>query len=235
HDAPAHAGEASAPVGGAHASSGGEVVARPSRPSGGAGLGGYPVAAPRGPRQCMHTGAPLTPSQVIVAVISQDPHTGQLARMDYSLDGWAAARAAGTTSDDRILGFWKTHVSTPGAKAKPLLDDEALLDLFNQSDAPSDAGSDGPSPRANLRLVLALLMIRRRLLSHEGNKGSTMLVRPRGVPRPPEGPPLLEVIDPGLSEAAIAETLAELESLGMGEQADAAPQPAPATSEGRVS
>jgi hypothetical protein len=182
----------------------------------------------------MHTGAPLAPGQVIVAVISQDPHSGHLARLDYSLDGWAAARAAGVTRDDRILGFWKTHVSTPGAKAKPLLDDEALLDLFNQSDAPAP-GSDGPSPRANLRLVLALLMIRRRLLSHEGNKGSTMLVRPRGVPRPPEGPPLLEVIDPGLSEAAIAETLAELESLGMGEQPDGSVPAVAAAAEGRAS
>jgi len=53
--------------------------------------------------------------------------------------------------------------------------------------------------------------MRRRLLVLESNRPGVMLVRPRGVPRPPEGPPLIEVIDPGVDESTIISVIAELE------------------------
>ena len=176
------------------------------------GGGGYPIA--RSNHACTQTGEPFTPGQPIVAALIENLETRTLERRDFSVGGWEIARVAGAIREDRVLGTWKTTASTPGVKPKPILDDEAMLDLFSQTE-----GAEGT--RANLRLVLALLMTRRRLLVHEGNKGGTMLVRIRGTPRPPEGPPLLEVPDPGVSEASIAETLAELEALGMSGDAPA--------------
>jgi hypothetical protein len=169
---------------------------------------GYPIG--KAQRLCTHTGQTLHVGDPIVAALIEDPDKNLLHRRDYSLPGWTQARAADLIPDSTLLGFWKSHLHPPNEKPKPILDDEAMLDLFNQTQSHSDAG-----PRANLRLVLALMLIRRRLLTHDANRGTTMLVRTRGTPRPPQGPPLLEVHDPGISESTIAEVIAELESLGL--------------------
>lgn len=106
---------------------------------------------------------------------------------------------------------------------KPILDDDAMLDLFEQLGGepiqlkPGDesgATASGGVPLSGW--CLALMMIRRRLLSHESNKGTTLLVRPKGVPRPSAGgPPLIEVKDPGFDVSTINDVLSELESLGV--------------------
>lgn len=65
--------------------------------------------------------------------------------------------------------------------------------------------------RAALRFVVALLMIRRKLLVLETTRPGLMLVRHKSTPRPPEGPALIEVRDPGVDEATVISVIAELE------------------------
>jgi hypothetical protein len=202
---------------------------------------GYPIGRPH--RTCSVTGRTIEVGEsYIAALVEVLPEAGAASgasaggatveRRDYSMQGWASGRPRGAQE----IGHWRSVMPAANAKPKPILDDEALLDLFAstegaQADATVQGEQDdqgepgGGGGRAALRLVLALLLIRRRLLAHEGNRGSTMLVRVRGTPRPPEGPAPLEVADPGLDETRIAEVLAELEGLGVSDQAEAGASP----------
>lgn len=155
-----------------------------------------------------------------MAVLAQPRASEDFVRLDYALDAWN-----GGARPDRsmiVLGFWRTLVSEPGAKKKLLIDDQSLLELFEQSgdegaQAPGadDAGAalQGNETREAFRFVLALILLRKRLIVQEGSKGKggrTMLLRVRGVPKPPEGPAYIEVLDPGLDEATIVRVTQQL-------------------------
>ncbi|MFT3686155.1 MAG: hypothetical protein QM783_14745 [Phycisphaerales bacterium] len=182
----------------------------------------YPIGRPQ--RVCAATGAALAAGDHSIATLVENRQTGLVERKDFSLDAWASTPRP--VADRDLIAAWKVTVPTTDEKPKPILDDDAMLDLFEQlggegmdvaTDEPAAAeGAVKTSGRAALRLVLALMMIRRRLLAHEGNKGTTLMVRPKGVARPAAGgPALIEVKDPGLSESTINEVLGELESLGV--------------------
>jgi hypothetical protein len=169
-------------------------------------------------RVCHATGRALRDGEPYLAVLlnaAGDDPSGPPTRVDFSLEGWASLADHRQIDGAEVLAFWRA--TRPGADPRPnapLLDDDALTDLFEQTGEPLEAvpGQDPSSAahRAALRFVVCLLMLRRRLLVLESIRGNTMLVRPRGTPRPPDGPPLQEVVDPGLDEGTIAEVLAEL-------------------------
>lgn len=174
--------------------------------------GSYTIG--RSNRRCTATGRTLATGEKFVAALLDGPPDApnKPERRDYALEVWDAAPPEGRLFEPgRLIGAWRSTVAPTTDKPKPILDDEALLDLFNQT---HDAG---PSREA-LRLVLALLLVRRRVLVHEGHKLGAMLVRPRGTPRPPQGPALITVNDPGLSDTAIADALAQLESLSTADE-----------------
>ncbi len=189
----------------------------------------YPIGRPQ--RTCAATGRELVAGEQTVATLVENPQTNLIERRDFSAEAWNAT--PGPVPARQLLASWKVTVPATDEKPRPILDDDAMLDLFEQlgtsAETPvAESDSARPSPaRAALRLVLALMMIRRRLLSHESNRGTTLLVRPRGVPRPQAGgPPLIEVADPGLDTTMINDVLSELESLGV---ADAPAAPAGAS------
>jgi hypothetical protein len=182
----------------------------------------YPIGRPQ--RVCAATGVALLPGDHSIATLVENRQTGLIERHDYSLDAWNRTPRPVHARD--LIAAWKVTVPATDEKPKPILDDDAMLDLFEQlggegaevvTDEPeAGEGAAKASGRAALRMVLALMMIRRRLLAHEGNKGTTLLVRPKGVARPAAGgPALIEVKDPGLDESTINEVLSELESLGV--------------------
>jgi len=185
---------------------------------------GYPLGRPT--RRCALTGRELAVGEQYIATLQDDGLASPPRRADYSEESWRSGqRPRG------VLAFWRAHVHAPGHTApKHALDDATLTDLFEQTsepgasfdamnpaaqaDAPGDDDAQSqrdPHRHLALRFVLALLMMRRRLLVLESNRPGVMLVRPRGVPRPPEGPPLIEVIDPGVDESTIISVIAELE------------------------
>ncbi|HVW47547.1 MAG TPA: hypothetical protein VHA76_10875 [Solirubrobacterales bacterium] len=75
-------------------------------------------------------------------------------RYDYALDAWSGA-------PEKALGFWKSRMPAKDASAsKPkLAPGEVMLQLFTEL--------EGAADKADMRYVLALLMIRRRLLRLE--------------------------------------------------------------------
>ncbi|MBL0869789.1 MAG: hypothetical protein IBJ18_04355 [Phycisphaerales bacterium] len=193
--------------------------------------GSYSLGRPT--RKCATTGRELLVGEVYVATLSEVPGNETPVRVDYSLEGWTSVtEARGTKRPRGVMAFWRTHVNDPAKKTETkILDDDALTDLFEQTETPdapdlsaepdaTDAGGqpaqsavsiDAKQRRLALRFVLALLMLRRKLLILETTRPGLMLVRHKGVPRPPEGPALIEVIDPGVDEATIVSVISELE------------------------
>lgn len=187
-------------------------------------LTSYAIGRPT--RSCAATGTPLNVGDHYVAALLD---TGEAlpTRADYSVAAWSASRPPAR----QIVAFWRSTVPDPERRTKPILDDDALLDLFEstatgaQGEVEPDAPTDGASgregsgargaSRAAVRFVLAILLIRRRLLAQESvGAGGVLRLRRRGDPRPPEGPPLIEVADPGLDEATLSDVLGYLEDLG---------------------
>ena len=170
------------------------------------GPSSYDIARPL--RQCASTGAPIEPGETYIAVLVDTPGDDALTRQDFSLAAWeGGARPA---APGMVFAFWRAVASEPTEQKKPLIEDEELLDLFEQ------LGEAEAEDKLAFRYLLALVLVRKRLLIYEGGapadrakgRAGLMYVRPKGVASPPErggdGPPLIEVVDPGLDDDTIA-------------------------------
>ena len=155
---------------------------------------------------CAASGRTLEVGERFVAVLVE-PAEGPLERLDYSIDAWEG----GARPERPAFAAWRATVPEPSAKANPLIDDDELLDLFERP-----LGGDGD--QLAFRYLLALVLIRRKKLVYEGGRPADprhertglMLVRPKGVALPPEGPALIEVVDPGLTEERAGALLDQL-------------------------
>ena len=145
-----------------------------------------------------------------------------LRRVDFSLPAWQGG--ARPVSPARLIGSWRATVHAAGERVKPVLDDQAMLDLLEQIE-PGETRRDG------LPYVLALMLVRRRLLVAEPSRGETLVLRRRGEAA--EIAVRVEVKDPGLDEASLTNLIAELEQLagndGSGEEPSGASPKAPAS------
>lgn len=168
----------------------------------------YPIGSPT--RICAASGRALAVGERYVAVLCQQRESDEFVRLDFAEEAWReGARPARTLIG---LGSWRGVVGDASARRRPLIDDESLLDLFEQSDEGEGAGSP---ERLAFRFVLALILLRKRLLVQEGGRdgGRVMLVRPKGTPKPPEGPALVEVVDPGLTPDLVAKVTEQLHAV----------------------
>ena len=103
----------------------------------------------------------------------------------------------------------------PGQSKKPLIDDAALMDLFEQLEGAEERS------RISFRFVLALILIRKKLLKYEGQHrdgagtGPVMLVRraTRASEPPAE---VVEVCDPQMDDAAVGEAVEQLGAIMAG-------------------
>lgn len=131
----------------------------------------------------------------------------RLERVDFSMQSW---QERGGGADPRYFGVWRSTFSEQTTPRKHLLSDEELLDLFEQLGA-----SDQPRKVA-FRYVLALLLVRKRLLRVMGTKLRTadapalMMVLPRGATAES---PAMQVIDPGLDPQSTSEVIEEVGQL----------------------
>jgi hypothetical protein len=104
-------------------------------------------------RQCAVTGRELAPAEefytVLVAV------GAELRRLDYSLEAWQGP-------PEGALACWKSRVPAPDARRPRMAPNEVLLELF--------VGLEGVPEKEDMRLVMALLLVRRRVLRLEGRE-----------------------------------------------------------------
>lgn len=162
----------------------------------------YPVHRSTG--VCAATGRGLAPGDACIAVLVERESDKGLHRLDYSAEAWESG--ARPEADARVFGFWRARVGAEVEPKSTMMSDSELLDLFEEL-----AGA-AEHKQVVFRYVLALLLIRRRSLRLMGSKAGVLLVLPKGA----EGPPL-EVVDPGMDEAAAGEAIEQLTQVVMPE------------------
>ncbi|MFA6043436.1 MAG: hypothetical protein WC718_00505 [Phycisphaerales bacterium] len=155
----------------------------------------YPLS--RSPGQCAASGQAFVEGAHYVATLVERAGQPGLERLDYSVEAWEAG--ARPMPPFTLFAFWRASFSPHPEKAKPLLGDAELLDLFEELGT-----ADQPRQLA-FRYFVALLLIRRRLLRQVGTKPGVILVSPKGSPET-----TLEVKDPGVDDGTIADALEQL-------------------------
>ena len=124
---------------------------------------GYDV--PRTSGQCAATGRALEPGETYYAtLVDVDPEAGEanalgMARVDISRQAWEQGHRP-----ERLFSYWKTTVPEPNAKKKLFVDDGVLLNLLHRL-----AEAQEPE-RLAFRYVLALILMRKRLLRYDGSE-----------------------------------------------------------------
>lgn len=126
-----------------------------------------------------------------------------------------------------MFSFWKTQVPVPEQKKKLLVDDSVLVDVFQRME-----GKNEPQ-EIRFRFVLALILMRKRLLRYEGMEpaaeaganADAASAAPENAPPPPPRAPdtwrmiprgsdkIVHVIDPHLTEEQIAEVSQQLSAI----------------------
>lgn len=100
-------------------------------------------------RRCGHLDRPLEPGEWYYSVVSEGDEEGALVRHDYSAEAWQGP-------PEGALGWWKCRMPEAGAKKLKLAPDGVLIDLLRQM--------GGATADPTLRYLLALLLLRRRLI-----------------------------------------------------------------------
>ena len=109
---------------------------------------------PRCAKLCAATGQEIAPGQTVFSVLLENE--GNYTRIDYSQEGW---KNRSKSSGETELGWWKHKLPTISDKKAKLAPNDILLTLFEQL-------AEQPE-KQDLRYVLALLLIRRRVFRLE--------------------------------------------------------------------
>ncbi|MCC6321586.1 MAG: hypothetical protein IT438_09160 [Phycisphaerales bacterium] len=163
----------------------------------------YTIGSPT--RRCAATDRELLTGEGFVAALLQNRENEEFVRLDFSSDAWPAGRSPQRSlipENHALLGSWRGLVPEPGAKRRMLVDDASLVEMFEQSDVPGEDEGDDRTREA-FRYLLALILLRKKLLVCEKTTAGSMYVRARGAPKPSEGGELIEVVDPKLDGATI--------------------------------
>jgi len=164
----------------------------------------YPVVRSTG--VCSSTGRAFGLGEAFVATLVEREGQPALERQDFSIGAWEAGDRPGAPL--RLFGFWRATYHPQESRKQPLLGDDELLDLFEELGAATEAR------QITFRYLLALLLIRRRVLKVVGTRRdagvSTMLVLPKGRAQanPQEEP--VAVTDPGLDDQAVSDAMEQL-------------------------
>jgi len=166
----------------------------------------------RSPGRCAVTGRQLAPGEPYVAALVEREAGEGFERLEFTEEAWE-----GAARPERFFGYWRAVVPEPGGKPKLFVDDEALLELFDSLGEETAGGSPDRDQLA-LRFVLTLILLRKRLLRHVGQRHREdvreMLVRRKGDS--PESAPAA-VIDPSLHVSEVESIAAQLEPVLRGD------------------
>jgi hypothetical protein len=170
----------------------------------------YEVSRPSG--VCAATGRVIEIGEPFVAALVERLPDGHLERVDYSSQAWAEGARPGPGS--RLIGTWRGTMRPAEGPRRSLIDDAELLDLFEQLAPATEVRQQA------FRYILALILIRKRLLRMVGTLGSgaggLMLVQMSKAAGGGADDPPLEVIDPGLDDQTIADATEQLGAVMLG-------------------
>lgn len=165
----------------------------------------YDVARATG--RCASTGAVIAPGETYIATLCERESDDGFDRLDYSMQAWERG-----DRPQRLFSSWRAVMPEPSRRAGAFVDDEVLLNLFHRL-------ADDPQPqRIAYRFVLALILLRKRLLKHDStqNRGEQVVWLMRLKGEPPETPPI-EVADPRLTSEQVREVSDQLGEVLRGE------------------
>ena len=183
---------------------------------------GYPISRSSG--RCAASGREFAVGERFVAAMVEREGVEELERLDFSVEAWeGGARPAAPL---RLFAHWRAVMAAPGAKKSEFLGDDELMELFERLAEATEAR------RLAFRYMLALVLVRKRLLKYEGTRDGVMKVRPKpAVSGGPEAS-LIEVKDPGLTEDVLAGAMEQLGEI-MTLDGSSTPAQAPAQSSAR--
>lgn len=133
---------------------------------------------------CAATGRAFAAGETYTAaLVESDSGTGSVARrVDLSAEAWDKGVRPGDIEPkpDRVLAVWRTAWRPePKQDRRGVISDDELLELFEQGGELADVAPGGDEKaRGVFRYVLALLLVRRRLLRYEGQREGAIVVRP---------------------------------------------------------
>ncbi|HMD54793.1 MAG TPA: hypothetical protein VKJ65_09615, partial [Phycisphaerae bacterium] len=124
--------------------------------------------------QCSACSASLTPGAVCWAALvempkpagdpaaanTKDKPPSPWQRLDFCQACWTSGKRPAPPAD--MFSYWKTVVPEPEKKRRIFVDDSVLMDLFNRLADRTDMTD------VRFRFVLALLLMRKKLLKYEG-------------------------------------------------------------------
>jgi len=115
-------------------------------------LPGFPIDydIQRCTRCCAATGRELAPGEEFYSVLVAEG--ADLKRYDYSIDAWNGP-------PDGVVGWWKSQMPGPTSRRMHWAPNDVMLHFFEQL--------EGQSDRQDVRYVLALLLVRRRVMRLE--------------------------------------------------------------------
>ncbi|MEX2140032.1 MAG: hypothetical protein WD894_12275 [Pirellulales bacterium] len=121
----------------------------------------------RSTRHCAKTGRELKPGETFYSVLTTSG--AEVVREDFSNEAWEGP-------PDNALGWWKSHLPSSDARKMHWAPNDVMLDLFEDF-------AEQPG-QADMRYVLALLLIRRRVLrledtEHNESEETMVLYCPR--------------------------------------------------------
>ena len=105
---------------------------------------------PKPSKTCSATHRELKPGETFFSALFEEP--GGIRRVDFAAENWAGP-------PPNAAGWWKATVPAANEKKVKLAPNEVLLELFEQL-------TDQPD-KLDVRYILALLLIRRRLFRYE--------------------------------------------------------------------
>ena len=182
----------------------------------------FEIARPTG--RCFVEGRELSPGEpIVVALVEREPEAGEsFERVDLCAQAWDALpddpRGGGRKAihGKRVFAWWRTEQPAPGARPLIALDDDGLLDLFDELGESSPDERDAQrASRMAFRFVLTLILARKRLVRVERSSGEGVHVRPRGTPA---DAPATFVEDPGLTGERLREVMDRLGAILRGDE-----------------
>jgi len=175
---------------------------------------GYPISRATG--RCAASGRELARDERYVAALVEREGSPELERVDYSCEAWeGGVRPALPLT---LFAHWRAVMSGSQEKRSAFLGEDELMELFERLAEATEAR------RQAFRYMLALVLVRKKMLRYEGTRDGVMKVRPKpATPGGPE-PAIIEVKDPGLTEDVLA---GAMEQLGEIMTLDAEPGAAP--------
>lgn len=149
---------------------------------------------------CAGTGRKLEPGEGYYAALIDKQDCFE--RRDYCREYWQEHEPA-------VYSFWKTRIPVAAQKKKLFVDDEVLINFFERL-----AGENEPL-KVNFRFVLALVLMRKRLLKYEDTRrvNSQEIWSMRFVKQQK----IHDVVNPQLGEEQIEEVSRQLSGILRGE------------------